>query len=227
MNKVSLGVILGFSKIMKRLVILMSALCLAAFGFTQTKMIAFKSHSGSVANFKTALLNPKFDLTNHNLGMAPDPIVRTAAIDSVIFISDSLAVMITSEHCTKSSWYDRSEPAAEPIVATTWRQGKDTVVFHPLFSHPHSLDSIKNVLKTSYYFQNDIDSTVFIGYDNGPVSNNESESHQNSLPLITAPENKGPGPALLIFFAALFAGFIGLVSWRMSQLKSLNSFEGN
>jgi hypothetical protein len=135
--------------------------------------------------------------------------------------------MITSEHCTKSPWYYKSEPAAEPILATTWRQGKDTVVFHPLFSHPHSLDSIKNELKKNYYFQNDIDSTVFIGYDNGPVSNNENESQQNSLPLNTTPENKGPGTGLLIFFAALFAGFIGLVSWRISQLKSLNSFERN
>ena len=37
---------------------------------------------------------------------------------------------------------------------------------HPLFSHQHSLDSIKSVLALQYNFQNSIDSVVFVGFDN-------------------------------------------------------------
>ncbi len=53
-----------------------------------------------------------------------------------------------------------------PTASSDWRPGRDTVFYHPLFSRKHALDSIRMVIKTEYYFQNDIDSTQFVGYDN-------------------------------------------------------------
>ena len=101
----------------------------------QTKKIAFKSHSGSIENFQLALNNELFNMDNSNFGRGPEPEVVSAELDSIIFVSDSVAVMVTSQHC--KVWYKPSEKA------TLWKAGKDTLINHPLFSHKHSLDSIR------------------------------------------------------------------------------------
>lgn len=42
----------------------------------------------------------------------------------------------------------------------------DTIQNHPLFPKQHSLDSIKQVLANDYNFQNQLETIVFVGYDN-------------------------------------------------------------
>lgn len=123
----------------------------------QTKLIAHKSHSGSLSNFSRALENDLFDISRSNFGMAPTPIIQSARLDTLIYLSDTSAVMITSEVCTrgKRKKYD-----------SVWKAGKDTVYFHPLFCFQHKKDSIKKVLDKSYNFKNPADSVVMIGYDN-------------------------------------------------------------
>ena len=193
--------------------------------YSQTKLIAFKSHSGSMKNLELALSDPTFELVNHNLGMAPDPFTRTAQIDSVIFVSDSQAVMVTSEYCTPNGWYYRGEEDTASIPKSTiWRAGKDTVINHPLFSHQHSLDSIKTVLKQDYYFRNNIEQAVFVGYDNGPtvpmmdedkdgILDNEDESS----PVITTPSSPNGGTGIILMSIVLASVLIGLMSWMMSR----------
>src|SRR5437773_5026715 len=112
----------------------------------QTKKIAFESHSGSSSNFKIALEENFFDMDNSNFGLAPERMVTSSELDSVIFVSDSIAVMVTSYYCKKMI-----DPSPQEKL---WRAGRDTVYYHPLFSRQHSLDSIKMVLKGEYYFKN-------------------------------------------------------------------------
>ncbi|MFT4601747.1 MAG: hypothetical protein ACI857_001930 [Arenicella sp.] len=194
----------------------------------QTKLIAFKSHSGSMHNFELALTNPKMDLVNHNLGAAPNPIIRNSEIDSVIFISDSVIIMVTTETCQPNQWYHRGDTTQKDLTSI-WKEGKDTVPSHPLFSHNHSLDSIKNVLSMHYYFQNDINETVFIGFDNKNATSfdpmmdedkdgiNDNEEDENSAPVIVIPSNPSGGIGIILSSLFLASLLIGLMSWIMSR----------
>jgi hypothetical protein len=129
---------------------------------SQTKKIAFKSHSGNMANFENALATNLFDMDNSNFGVAPVRDIIDAQLDSVIFICDTAAIMVTSQYCRKRDRVTRVEQKQ-----TLWNAGKDYVYHHPLFSRKHSLDSIKQVLQLQYYFKNPISKVVFVGYDNG------------------------------------------------------------
>ena len=125
----------------------------------QTKLIFHKSHSGS-RNAFAKTINGNYS----NFGMAPQRQVTTAVLDSVIYLTDTSAIMVTKE-CTFLEGY--RQPVLKPGKENPWRPGRDTVYNHPLFSQKHALDSIRNAVKSEYYFKNDIDSTKFVGYDNG------------------------------------------------------------
>lgn len=140
---------------MRRLLCVFSLLLCIQFGFSQTKLIAHKRHSGT--DFHYALTNNTSDIKDSNFGEAPIRIVQNAQLDSVIFIDDVKAVMVTSGYCREMRVIDS---------VSVWKPGRDTVYNHELFSKKHKLDSIKQVLKTQYNFKNDIDKVVFIGYDN-------------------------------------------------------------
>jgi hypothetical protein len=146
---------------MKLLFIVCCSLLMAPV-MAQTKKIAYKSHSGAQSNFATALDERLFDMDHSNFGVAPTELVRHAQLDSVIFICDSVAIMVTSEQCLRISRHNR-EKLGEPRL---WKPGKIEVKNHPLFSRKHSLDSIRNVIRTLYNFQNPIEKVVFVGYDN-------------------------------------------------------------
>lgn len=152
--------------------------------FSQTKLLFHKSHSGTAFSYAASLSsNPS------NFGMAPTRRVESAALDSVVFLSDTSAIMITSNYCEYRGYY--AEPSSPPRSSSLWKPGRDTVYNHPLFSHRHSLDSIRAVLATQYNFRNAIDSTAFIGYDNAgrreetlPVRLKQRPSKQNDLYLV-------------------------------------------
>lgn len=199
------------------LVLTIFAFTLNQSAFSQTKLIAHKSHSGTSQNFHKALTSSTFSLNASNFGQAPNPIVTTAKLDTLKFISDSVSVMVTSEYCTH-----RFED-----TTTFWKAGADTLYNHPLFSKKHSLDSIKTTLKGSYYFKNSIDSVVFIGYDQ-PNSQIENQKQENRIiPLFSGNDNTPPLNLKLIVFSvvvllSLFVGFIGKVIYgnRISFKKN-------
>ncbi len=128
----------------------------------QTKLIAHKSAGGSNSNFIEGLPNTSNEVKK-GMGMIPNKIVTNAVLDSLIFIDDSVAVMVTSYYCEATR--NKSDKKKENL----WRKGKDTVYQHELFSNQHELDKIKKVLKEEYFFNNS-DSTVFIGYDNEKIN---------------------------------------------------------
>jgi hypothetical protein len=180
----------------------------------QTKKIAFKSHSGTDENFKLAFNNNLFDMDGSNFGMAPQQTVRDAQLDSVIFVSDSVAIMVTSEYCTK---VDRAtKKKSQPEL---WTAGRETVYNHPLFSKKHSLDSIKKVLAQQYNFKNPAGKTIFVGYDNKKRRN---KNRSEVLPVTGTDNNSGASPfdktavtmLGLIFALSLLTGFI---AWKYKK----------
>ncbi len=170
----------------------------------QTKLIAHKSHSGNISTFSIVLENELFDTDNSNFGMAPEPTVTIAKLDSVIYLSDTAAVMITSYYCEN----------VKRKRTSLWNAGRDTVYHHGLFTKKHALDSIKNVLKRQYHFKNPVDSVKFIGYDNG--GNCETGNYE-TFPVITFHDNDRP-PFNLVFILSssiiLLSLLAGLLSWK-------------
>jgi hypothetical protein len=184
--------------------------------FAQTKKIAFKSHSGSEEDFKWALDENFFDLDNSNFGIGPERSVAHAELDSVIFVSDSVAVMFTSLYCKN---FRQPKPKQE-----LWQPGTDTVYYHPLFSHQHSLDSIKIVLKHQYYFQNPIDKVKFIGYDNKKDScESYPDAYLFSIPAEISDHNSSKlsssNISVIFIMITVFSLLAGFLSWKLKKLS--------
>jgi len=176
----------------------------------QTRLIAWKSHSGSTGEFRFTLYTENAEEDESNFGIAPTHEVKSASLDSVIFISDSVALMVTSEYC--------ENPFRSGQQTNLWHAGKDTVRYHPLFSKRHSLDSIRMELRKHYFFRNNVNKTVFIGYDNDK-SCEDISNFGVPLAATDAPDdnhnNTGSGVftiTLLIILASISGG---LISWKL------------
>jgi hypothetical protein len=199
-------------------------ICLISFTCTgllaQTKVIAFKSHSGNMANFKIALEENLFDIDNSNFGHAPQRDVKTAQLDSVIFVSDSVTFLVTSEFC---KWQGQEEKDAK-----LWKPGKEKLINNPLFSRNHSLDSIKSVIAREYGFRNSVKQVVFVGYDN----NKRKYKNKSLLPLFNPPNDNNPSPfgpqfifiISLILVLSFLAAYITWKYYHWKEHKKENNF---
>ncbi len=173
----------------------------------QTKIIAHKSHSGSNENFKIAYETGFFDIENSNFGMAPEPTVRSSSLDSLIFLSDSVAVIVTSERCERRQ------------RTSKWSAGKDTLYNHFLFTKKNSPAYIKNYLKQYYNFQNPVDSVKFINADS-----NEQQYQLSPVGSIADDGNNGPSgnsPLFFISLLALFSIFAGGIYYMLTKMQKI------
>lgn len=202
---------------MKKLIsLLLCIVCITA--NAQTKRIAFKSHSGNMANFNTALENNLFDMDNSNFGAAPQRDIVSARLDSLIFVSDSVAILVTSEYCTRT---ERST-ARQLGKPRLWKAGRELVYSHPLFSRNHSLDSIKQVITSQYHFKNTVNNVVFVGYDN---KKKKYKPEQNMLlPVLNNPpgNDNPPFDAQVLWITGLIILLSllgGLLSWKYKTIQ--------
>jgi hypothetical protein len=190
---------------------------------SQTKKIAFKGHSGNMANFEIAFNNNLFDMESSNFGAAPIREVIDAQLDSVIFICDTTAIMITSRYCRKR---DRVTKVEQKQIF--WNAGKDYVYHHPLFSRKHSLDSIKQVLQLQYYFKNPINKVVFVGYDNGEDTCSYSPISKSGMPPTfdsnTNHQIFGNELGIMITGIFLFAVFVTLLIKNSRPKKTIAQY---
>lgn len=196
---------------------LSTVFCILIFGcsFAQTKLISHKSHSGSDENFRIALENNLFDSGNSNLGAAPDRYERNAKLDSVIYVSDQKAILITSQYCVTSS---RKE--YKIIESKTWNAGREEVYYSNLFSKKHSLDSIKKVLKEQYSFRSDIDKVVFVGYDNGEKPEKKSKSKKKSVVPFFMSDDNSPSKPFLILILTVLSSIMAFFVWKTTTFKT-------
>ena len=179
----------------------------------QTKLIAFKSHAGNINHFEYALTNDDFDLACHNLGMVPTRNITVASLDSLIYISDTVAVMVTSEFC-RDIRLGNPDPVQEIMIdSNLWKAGKDTVYNNPDFSRKNK-DEVKTIIKEKYYFANDPDSVVFIGYDEPAEKEGKQKKRKKEAAPIVDNDNNSGNP---LWFAYAVLAFIsigfGLIAW--------------
>jgi hypothetical protein len=186
---------------MKTILVTLLLAC-SGISFGQTKLIFHKSHSGS-RNAFVKTINGNYS----NFGNIPMQQITIAALDSVIYLTDTSAIMVTKA-CTQMVRYRQTE--LKPGEENLWRPGRDTVYNHPLFSKKHALDSIRNAVKSEYYFKNDIDSTRFVGYDNGVSVKKQKVVKQ------PAKQNNNEVYLMLVFVIALLL-FSMIPATRSSQ----------
>jgi hypothetical protein len=178
-------------------------LLLAISSVAQTNIIRHKSHSGNMATFFSASESDAPDF-----GRGPEEYVRNAALDSVIFISDSVSVMVTSNICRRP----------RTGITTIWSAGKDTIINHPLFSHQHSLDSIKRMLASEYYFANPVDSVRFIGFDNEVCPPGKKIKYLG-IAFTPANDDNGSGTPPVLFISLMAIG-VGLITGLLARKAS-------
>ncbi|UKN00956.1 hypothetical protein K6119_14570 [Paracrocinitomix mangrovi] len=193
-----------------------SFLFFAFYGNAQTKLIAFKSHSGNMNYFISAIESNSFDMEPHNLGMAPRKIVQFAQLDTVVKVNDSTAILVTTDKCK-----DEYRPHIDPSI---WKEGTDTVYNHPLWTCGNK-DSIKDVVKRDFHFSNNIDSTVFIGFDQ---IEEQKKNDQDSVPPVLnedgTKQNNNYGIPIAIVFVVMLSVIIYLINWRRAHFKN-STFE--
>jgi hypothetical protein len=180
---------------MKKLLFLLSCF-ISLTALSQTKMIAFKSHSGSAENFSTALDQDLFDMDEADFGLPPKVL-----LDSVIYVKKSVAVVVTR----------RGEGDAAPV------KQRDTVHSKTLFTKKVPLDSLRRKIRTVIRFDNSPDSIKFIGFDKSAAMKKQS----GGMPVISFTDNRyNPfdGMALavtgLIVLASVLAGW---AAWRLKH----------
>lgn len=194
---------------MKLLSLLTAAIFLSNGLLAQTKVIAHKSISGSNASFANAYIKGASELDGSNFGefVIRDMPKKVARLDTVVYLSNTESIMVTT--CIGENRY-----------SFWWRPGSDTVYNHELFGKKHSLDSIKEVLKTQYHFANDIDSVVFIGYDNQGYNHlHQNKKHKkNASPFVGGPGNSQPPfghPFAALFLLAALSVLVGFLKFRL------------
>lgn len=194
--------------------------CLAVTSsFAQTKLIAHKSHSGNLKNFKLALKTNKFNLKHSNFGVAPRPQIKNAQLDSIVFLSKNVAIMYTSEYC-KWRKTDKSH--------RLWKAGEDTLRNHTLFNKKHSVKHIRKVLKAQYHFQNPVKSVKFI--DRTPhIQEKKKEEKSEEIPKkhnrVLPVQITQPSDPFLWTMIAIVAGIsllVGGVAWNLRRAGFLS-----
>ena len=180
----------------------------------QTQKIAFESHSGNPGNFKIAMDIELFDRDESDFGL---PANKTAhKLDSVIFISDTVSVLV-------SKTYTRPWSATSDSLDKLVGQRKDTLYNDPFFSRKYLLDSIKKMVDQRGLYET-TGRTKFVGFDNKKdgIKKKGEKQHQLIPFAITndPPDDRSPfdiqlGLILgLIFVLSLLGGWL---SWKFYQ----------
>ncbi|GAB2815238.1 hypothetical protein [Ferruginibacter profundus] len=212
---------------MKQIImVLLSIITLSS--FAQTKVIAFKSHSGNMKHFNITLEHSLFSNEESNFGIPSS--IKTYRLDSVTYVSETVAVIVYRFY---NRQFNQPKDSAKFIRSYT-----DSLFNHPLFSKKHSLDSIKAVLKKSGRYDYLINNAVFIGYDNkkkmirektmaAPVDNSHKKPKENTIiPVVTNNNDNSPfdrqmAKALAgIFLLALLGGWL---SWKYAGYRNKKS----
>ncbi|MDX1652378.1 MAG: hypothetical protein R3277_07800 [Brumimicrobium sp.] len=196
----------------------------------QTKLIAHKSHSGRKSDFAKAYKGNMFDLGASNFGMAPEIHVRKAQLDSLIFVNDSVTIMVTSEHCYNpydprdrkkrnfkihNAEHERAFRERDTDTTTIWQAGRTTVINHPVFNKSNPPEKIRKTVDQEYYFINPADKIVITDYNSTAIS--ESEKTQPTTKEEKIKNDSGPSN----FFKGLWITVCILVIGTLSYGTTL------
>lgn len=169
--------------------------------FSQTKIIAFKSHNGQSENFRTAVYENLFDANLSNLG-DPKPYFQKKTLDSLIILDDGEGVLVASS--LSDLFFDAEKRKKQPV--------REVVHKRVLFSKKN-IDSVKAILKRDYHFDNNVDSAIVVKYDK------EKKSYKEVRPSTKKPKKDKSDKTRggLLIGVLMLSGVSGLYSWKRNK----------
>jgi hypothetical protein len=182
--------------------------------FAQTKKIAFESHSGSLENFNSSLGNGLFDNGESDYGL---PANKSAyKLDSVIFISDTVSILVSKEY--SRPWNEKSD-SKDKLIGVK----KDTIYNDPLFSRKYLLDSVKKMVDNRGPYET-TNKTKFVGFDNtrNGMKKAWDKPQQELIPFTVTNDPPDDPPfdlqlALMVATILLLSVMGGWLSWKFYQ----------
>lgn len=126
--------------------------------FGQTKLISFRSHSGNVVNFRSAVEQNLFDIGNSNFGIA---IRHIEKVDSVIRKNNNEIIILIKS-------YNIAHPFGPKQYNKTYHKDIISKVQFPELFSATSVDGLKSAISNVYIRRNEsvtLDSALFIGFD--------------------------------------------------------------
>lgn len=182
---------------MRRLALVL-LLLLPMFAVSQTKLIAFKSHSGNTKNFRAALSQNLFDLDNSNLGLdESQTLVFEERLDSVVYL-DANSVILKSTIVKKQRFTRQSDKAKK--VSDTLRFAKAG----------QPIDTLKKIIDYKYYFKNSTDSVKFIGFDK-----KSKKKKQQFVPFLI--DDHFPSKMMMILMLLGLSVLVAFFSWKINK----------
>lgn len=186
-------------------------------GFSQTKKIAFESHSGNMKNFSIALNNELFDSEHSDFGEFR-PLNRDIAelipvrwvhkLDSVIVISDTMLALVAGRY---SRLVNAASDSADQFAGTIYPYYKFYWV-----KKNNPVESFKQQIKKDKFYELR-PNTVFKGFEK---KGKECPVVQEALPLLIIPgppDNNSPfDPQLMVMIGSILLLSLtgGCLSWR-------------
>ena len=183
---------------------------LAVFGFSQTKLIAHKSHSGSDQTFALAAENNLFE--NDNLGLGRMEIETIANLDSVVYVSKDKVIVFSSEYTQR--YYQAFKQKCTRDELTKLR--KDTVTIRPKsLKKGLTILEVQAKLDSSKIYKNDLTKTKFIDFDENIKKQKNRKNKKSVFPIISNFPN-----FLNQFFLIVILGFLSVLVYL--SVSSLN-----
>lgn len=184
--------------------------------FSQTKKIAYKSHSGNTINY-LASANPLFESSAPDFGLGP---MYKYFIESVEVLNDSSLVIIRNEQKLYTSDSLPMTTVVDTIVNWYYMQEVEDY---------KNSDSIKGAINRSFVFENSLDSIEILYKAETPADSvktekkmkkNEKEKRQIVLPVVPINnDNNNNGNMLMILIGALlaFSVLLGILIHRFAK----------
>lgn len=127
---------------------------------SQTKIIAHKSHSGSVNSFSKAYKNNLFDIKRSNFGLPGN--MNLMVLDSVIAVNDSLTVF--KSRISKVCYPYHVE--YKDLKPSEFRSKTDTIINHRYLNAKNTEKQIRSKGNIGYpvLFSNPLEEVEFVGF---------------------------------------------------------------
>lgn len=181
------------------------AIFVNTFLFSQTKLIAYKSHSGNMNHFETSVSKNVFDTNDSNLGIRMEYEYENK-IDSVILLDNDKAVVIVK---TKRLKTEKEYREVDTISVKTMGEKNSFI---------DSLFLVKDEIMKKRGISSVNDAIIYLRYNkqNKTYKNLKKETPK---PQIKKSEIKKESLLKngLIIFVFIISGFIALHSWRKNR----------
>ncbi len=184
---------------------LLLILIFGSFGYSQTKLISHKSHSGSDQTFAIAVENDLFDIEDSNFGY----IIRTenfVKLDSVIYISENKIVRVSSEYTQRYKNSNKQKCSADELTKIK----KDTIFIKPKsIKKGLTVKDVKANLDSLKIYNNNLNETIYKGFDK------KAKKKSSIIPLF----NNFPNIPNSFFLIIILSFLSVLVYFISSSLK--------